>query len=213
MITNNYTVPLLLVSLLFSVPAVAGPYFGVGAGANAKRISAPNVSPAHPVDSVSTTRHDYDVGVSLSAGYRWHSWYAEAGAAYLGAPAHDETHRGQDADFTFETFATREEKARTVDVKLGRLFQMSNAVSLYAEAGVHYYTNKITTLVTRTERAKLTPDVSVVTTAERFTERNTAAMYGVGLMTRDDPLTFKVGVSRYGGVDRTTVMLVMLFGF
>lgn len=214
MSAKNYIAPLLLLSFLIIAPlsANAGPYVSLGLGANHRSVDTPNLLPSHPVSAVEQSRSETNIGFSLGAGYRWHSWYTEISAVDLGSPSRNDRRTGENATSTFQTFSRREEHARGLEWKLGRFFPLTNAVSIFSEIGVHRYRNKITESISTTETDK-SSDLATSSHSEfSVTDRDSDILVGIGIAKSTPAVTLKFSVLHYSGIDSSAVMLVTLFG-
>lgn len=217
--TRSTKHPFLILSvlalLLPAVPAQAGYYVGIGLGAHIDNdVPGPALTPAHPVATVRESESDTNIAYSLSVGYRWTAWYVELALDFLDDTGHDDTHEGEDATSTFKSFAVSEETARTVALKLGRFFALTESLSFYGEAGVHRYEEEVEhRLVTTTTPKDPFGTPSSTFMSETRSSKDTDVVYGAGVALTLSDATMKVGVLHYGGVDRTAVMFSAMLPF
>ncbi|HEX7044451.1 MAG TPA: outer membrane beta-barrel protein [Burkholderiales bacterium] len=204
-----------LTILLPAAPVRAGYYLGLGLGAQTDNdVPAPALTPAHPVATVRESESDTGTAYSLSIGHRWTAWYVELAFDFLDETGRDDVHEGEDPASNFDSFAVSEETVRTVALKLGRFFALTESLSFYGEAGVHRYEQEVEhRLVTTTTPKDPLGSPSSTFMSETHSRKDTDAVYGAGVaLTRSD-VTMKLGVLHYGGVDRTAFLFSAMLPF
>lgn len=208
--------PALIASLvavsLFGTPVFADAYISVGANVFNESVDAPpEITAQHPVDRAAATEYDETFGISVLVGYRWESgWYINGGWSDMDDLEHRITQFGPTGGATRqETMALRNEDAATVEARLGRLIALTDAVHLYAEAGVHRYHNTITLGERNVERDHRGNVVNFSSSETATSVRGTDLAYGLGIVFNlSDVTRLKIGMSHYAGIDRTPAMFM-----
>lgn len=198
-----------VILLVSPMHVLADSYVGISAAIPyPSSVELPTVEPAHPV-SAAFDADDYSSGsitLNISAGYRWERLYIEAGLMGINDVKSLSVRTGEDATTSYQTKAIRTEDASIIEAKIGFLFPIGTALSLYIESGGHYYEQDASIKTDTVQTLKA--DGSQTTTSATLgqgTNRDTAIMYGAGLIVRGEGVSMFFGLSDYPGLDINVV--------
>ncbi len=222
MAINNYTPVLLFILFTPQVAnadnfsAASGPYVTVSVSINheANIGNAPE-PPAHPTSISDPLERTKPVGASIFTGYLWASgWYTEIGSANLGVARNTIRRTGEDANFSYTSFGELEEKIRTLEARIGKMARVSSSVAAYIDVGAARYTEDVNTSTVMRQTDKNTLANTAASTASTAKTKGNAMVAGAGIaFVPNAPMAFKIGISKYSDIDRTSITFATQIGF
>ncbi len=194
-----------LALLVSPIPTLAEPYVGISAAVPYPYgIELPTIEPSHPV-SAAFDAYDYSRGsiaLNISIGYRWNRLYVETGFTDINDVKSLSVRTGEDATTSYQTMAIRTEDTSITEAKIGYLFPISAALSIYVESGGYYYAQETSTKTDTTQTLKSNGSQTTTSLISvQGTNRDTEIMYGAGLVLQGEGGSMFFGVSDYPGAD------------